>query len=154
MVNPIHGGGIGPSMLSGRLAAEKALEALKEGNVSKESLWQYNVRYMQRYGGKQAGLDILRLLLQNISDDDLNFGLKNRLLKEEDILRTSMLGDLHLSIKDKAERALKGMGRPGFLMRLEKTASQMRKIKALYREYPSPKGLERWKREVASVYES
>jgi len=154
LVNPIHGGGIGPSMLSGRLAAEKALEALKEGNVSKESLWQYNVRYMQRYGGKQAGLDILRLLLQNISDDDLNFGLKNRLVKEEDILRTSMLGDLHLSIKDKAERALKGMGRPGFLMRLEKTASQMRKIKALYREYPSPKELERWKRKVASVYES
>jgi flavin-dependent dehydrogenase len=141
-------------MLSGRLAAETAVEALREGNVSRESLWRYNVRYMQRYGGKQAGLDILRLLLQNISDDDLNFGLKNRLVREEDILRTSMLGDLHLSIKDKAGRVLKGLGRPGFLMRLEKTASKMRGIKVLYQEYPSPKELGRWRRRIESVYES
>ena len=154
LVNPIHGGGIGPSMLSGRLAAQVAVEALEKGDVSKEALWQYNIRYMQSYGAKQAGLDIFRLFLQNISDDELNFGMKNRLVKEEDVLRTSMTGNLQLSIIDKAGRALKAMARPGFLMKLEKTATKMREIKALYQRYPAPSDFERWKHSVASIYES
>jgi len=154
LVNPIHGGGIGPSMLSGKLAAETAAEALQKGNVSREGLWKYNVKYMQSYGAKQASLDIFRLLLQSISDNDLDFGLKNGLVREEDVLRTSMMGDLHMSIRSKAERALKGAGRLGFLIRLEKTASKMREIKNLYQKYPSPKDFEQWKQNVASIYES
>ncbi len=154
LVNPIHGGGIGPSMLSGKLAAETAVEALEKGDVRREAFWQYNIKYMQSYGAKQASLDIFRLLLQNISDDDLNFVMKNRLVKEEDVLRASLTGDLRLSIRDKAGRALKGAGDPGLLMRLEKAAGKMREIKALYQEYPSPEDFEHWKRKVNSVYES
>lgn len=154
LVNPIHGGGIGPSMLSGKLAAETAVEALEKRDVRREALWQYNIKYMQSYGAKQASLDIFRLLLQSISDNDLNFGMKNGLVKEEDVLRASLTGDLQLGIRDKAERTLKAAGRPGLLMRLEKTAGKMREIKALHQDYPSPKGFENWKRKVDSVYES
>ena len=154
LVNPIHGGGIGSSMLSGTLAAETAVEALEKGDVRREVLWQYSVKFMQSYGAKQASLDIFRLLLQSMPDDDLNFGMKNRLVREEDMLRASMTGDLRLSLRDKADRALKGAGRPGLLMRIEKTAGKMREIKALYQDYPFPKDFEDWKRKVNSVYES
>lgn len=154
LVNPIHGGGIGPSMLSGKLAAETAVEALERGDVGREALWQYNVGYMQSYGAKQASLDIFRLLLQRLSDDELNFGMRHGLVREEDVLHTSMIGDLRLSAKDKAERILKSMRRPRFLMKLEKTARRMREIKALYRDYPPPSGFERWKHSVDSVYRS
>jgi len=153
-VNPIHGGGIGSSMLSGKLAAETAVEALEKGDVRREVLWQYSVKFMQSYGAKQASLDIFRLLLQSMPDDDLNFGMKNRLVREEDMLRASLTGDLRLSLRDKADRALKGAGRPGLLMRIEKTAGKMREIKALYQDYPFPKDFEDWKRKVNSVYES
>jgi len=84
----------------------------------------------------------------------LNFGMKNRLVKEEDVLRASLAGDLRLSARDKAERALRGAGKLGLLLRLEKTADMMREIKALYQEYPPPEHFERWKRKVNSVYES
>jgi len=154
LVNPIHGGGIGPSMLSGKLAAETAVEALEKQGVQREALWQHNVKYMQSYGVKQASLDIFRRLLQSTSDDELNFGMKNRLVKEEDVLRTSLAGDLRLSARDKAERALRGAGRLGFLLKLEKTADKMREIKALYQEYPSSEHFEHWKRKVNSVYGS
>lgn len=154
LVNPIHGGGIGPSMLSGKLAVETALEALEKGDASRGGLWQYNVKYMQSYGAKQASLDIFRLLLQVISDDDLNFSMKNRLVREEDVLWTSLMGDLRLSTKDKVERVLKGAGRPGLLMKMEKTASKMRKIKALYQTYPSLHEFDAWKQKVASIYKS
>jgi len=151
LVNPIHGGGIGPSMLSGKLAAETAVEALEKGDVRRKALWQYNVKYMQSYGAKQASLDIFRLLLQGISDDELNFGMKSGLVKEEDVLQASLIGDLRLSARDKAERALKSVGRLGLLMKLEKTASKMREIKALYQNYPSPEDFERWKHKVDSI---
>jgi flavin-dependent dehydrogenase len=154
LVNPIHGGGIGPSMLSGKLAVETTLKALEKGDASRGGLWQYNVKYMQSYGAKQASLDIFRLLLQVISDDDLNFSMKNRLVREEDVLWTSLMGDLRLSTKDKVERVLKGAGRPGLLMKLEKTASKMRKIKALYQTYPSLHEFDAWKQKVASIYKS
>lgn len=154
LVNPIHGGGIGPSMLSGKLAAETAVEALEKQDMQRETLWQYNVKYMQSYGVKQASLDIFRRLLQSTSDDELNFGMKNRLVKEEDVLRASLAGDLQLSARDKAERALRGAGKLGLLLKLEKTADRMREIKALYQEYPSSEYFEHWKRKVNSVYES
>ncbi|MEM3019405.1 MAG: geranylgeranyl reductase family protein, partial [Candidatus Bathyarchaeia archaeon] len=35
-VNPIHGGGIGPSMTGGKMAAEAAVEALEKGEASRE----------------------------------------------------------------------------------------------------------------------
>jgi len=154
LVNPIHGGGIGPSMLSGKLAAETAVKALEKQDVRREALWQYNIKYMQSYGVKQASLDVFRRLLQSTPDDELNFGMKNRLVKEEDVLRASQAGDLRLSARDKAVRALRGAGKLGLLLKLEKTADKMREIKALYQEYPSSEDFEHWKRKVNSVYGS
>jgi len=152
LVNPIHGGGIGPSMLSGRLAAEAATDAIALGDLSRDGLWQYNIDYMKEYGGKQAGLDIFRIFLQSIVDDELNYGMKHQLVKREDVLKASLTGSLKLSITDKAERAFKNLGRLGFLIRLRNTAKKMRQIKKMYLEYPSPKDLERWKTKVVTIY--
>jgi len=152
LVNPIHGGGIGSSMLSGRLAAETAADALASGDFSRDGLWQYNIDYMKEYGGKQAGLDIFRIFLQSINDDELNYGMKHQLVKQEDVLKASLTGSLKLSITDKAERAFKNLGKLGFLIRLRNTAKKMREIKKTYLEYPSPKDLEPWKINVAKIY--
>jgi flavin-dependent dehydrogenase len=147
-VNPIHGGGIGPSMMGGTLAGEAIVEALEKGDTTSEGLWQYNVRYMQSYGAKQAGLDIFRLfLLQGVSDEEINYGMKYKLITEEDILKTSMGENVRLNITEAARRALKGLGKLSLLRRLRNAAKLMREIKALYRNYPtSPKDFEKWKR--------
>ena len=152
LVNPIHGGGIGPSMLSGRLAAETAADAITSGDLTRDGLWQYNIDYMKKYGGKQAGLDIFRIFLQSISDDEIDYGMKRRLVKREDVLKASLTGSLKLSITDKAERAFKNIGRLGFLIQLRNTAKKMRQIKKMYLEYPSPKDFERWKTKVVEIY--
>jgi digeranylgeranylglycerophospholipid reductase len=47
--NPIHGGGIGPSMISGKLVAQTLNEAFEHNDFSRETLWPYNVKYMQTY---------------------------------------------------------------------------------------------------------
>jgi len=149
-VNPIHGGGIGPSMMGGKLAGETIAEALEKNDVSREGLWQYNVKYMRFYGAKQAGLDIFRLfLLQSVTNEDINYGLKYRLVTEEDVLKVSMGEKLHLNIAEKTLRAFRGMGKLSLLRRLRDVANLLKKMKTLYLNYPtSPEDFEEWQKKT------
>ena len=151
-VNPIHGGGIGPSMMGGKIAAEVITEALGKGLPTREALWRVNVRFMNGYGGKQAGLDVFRLFLQRLSNDDLNYGMRYRLIKEDDVLRTSLGEEIRLNVTDATRRAFSGLGRLTFLKALVSMAKTVKKAKALYSEYPSsPQGLQEWKTQVEKL---
>ncbi len=154
LVNPIHGGGIGPSMLSGKLASKVAIEALSDGPPSEKALWEYNIRYMTSYGAKQASLDIFRILLQSLKDDDINYGMKHQLIKPEDVLETSLKGELKLSITEKADRIFKGLKKIDLLMNLRKISDKMHRAKLLYENYPENKNFKDWIREIKAVYES
>lgn len=152
LVNPIHGGGIGPSMLSGKLAADTADVALRKEDTSREVLWGLNTSYMKMYGAKQAGLDVFRLLLQSISDEELNFGIKQQLVTPREVLGASMEGELGYSITDKAQKVFRGIGRLGFLNRLRKTADLMHKARLLYLNYPCPDEFQSWKSRAESIF--
>lgn len=144
--NPIHGGGIGPSMIAGVHAGETIIEALEKGDVSQEILWPYNIRYIQSYGAKQAGLDIFRFFLQGLGDDDLNYGVKYRLITKDDLLKASMGGEVRLNITEKTRRAFRGLRKLSMLKKLRDAANLMKKVKAWYQDYPtSPQGFENWK---------
>jgi flavin-dependent dehydrogenase len=154
-VNPIHGGGIGPSMKGGTIAGETITQALDSGEVSRDALWQYNVRYMQSYGAKQAGLDVFRLLLQKLRNQDLNYGLKHHLITKEDLLKTSMGEDLRLNITEKTRRVFKGIGKLPLLRKLVAAAKLMNKLKTLYKNYPtSPKRFREWTEKTRRLIEA
>ena len=142
--NPIHGGGIGPSMLAGKMAVEIGAKGIEQGDVSQSSLWRYNSEFMFDYGAKCAGLDVFRLFLQKCSDTDLNFGMENRIIKEDDILAASMGENLRLNISEKIERLLAGIRRMSFLRALRMTANNMRIIKKYYKSYPNEKEFPEW----------
>jgi geranylgeranyl reductase family protein len=147
-VNPIHGGGIGPSMMGGNLAGKAIVEALENNDVSRESLWQYNREYMKSYGAKQAGLDIFRLfLLKSVGNEEMNYGMKYNLLTEQDLFKASLGEDLNLNITEKTRRMFYGMGKLSMLRRLRDAASLLKKMKRLYLDYPaSPKDFEPWRK--------
>ncbi|HDQ06896.1 MAG TPA: NAD(P)/FAD-dependent oxidoreductase [Candidatus Bathyarchaeota archaeon] len=151
-VNPIHGGGIGPSMMGGAKAAEVIIEALEKGDVSRESLWPYTGMFMAEYGAKQAGLDIFRILLQRLSNKEMNYGMRHHLITDDDLLKASMGEDLKLNITEKTSRLFKGLGSLSLIKKLNATAKLMREIKALYRNYPSsPEGLRKWEAETQAL---
>jgi flavin-dependent dehydrogenase len=146
LVNPIHGGGIGPSMLGGYLAGKTIIEALERGDVSQKSLWPYNCRYMEKYGAKQAGLDVFRVFLMTCHDEDLNYGMKYRLLTEEDVLKASLGEEFHLKITETAKRVFRGLRRIGVLNRLRITVNMMKRVKVHYGNYPeNSEGFEKWR---------
>ncbi len=156
LVNPIHGGGIGPSMLSGFYAGKSIIAALEKGEPSQNALWGYNRAYMDAYGYKQASLDVFRMFLIGSSDEDLNYGMNCKLVTEDDVLKAAMGDDFHLNITETAKRVFKGRKRLGFLNKLRLTVKLMREVRAHYKLYPtSPEGFETWRLEtVKSVKEA
>lgn len=154
LVNPIHGGGIGPSMLSGFLAGKTIVEALEKGDVSQGSLWPYNCRYNEMYGVKQAGLDVFRMLLLTSRDEDLDYGMNYQLLTEEDVLKAGLGDDFHLKTTETVKRVFRGLKRISFLNKLRLTVNMMKQVRAHYRNYPeTPEGFERWRMQTQTLFE-
>lgn len=153
LVNPIHGGGIGPSMLSGFLAGKTIVEALEKGDASQEALWPYNCRYMEVYGAKQARLDVFRYFLVATSDEELNFGMSRKLLTEGDVLKAGLGEDFHLNVTETTRRVSRGLRRVGFLKRLRLTVKLMNRVKAHYKDYPeASEGFGRWRAETERLF--
>lgn len=153
LVNPIHGGGMGPSMISGKIAAEVASYAISSDDVSKKSLWRYNIEYMRSYGAKQASLDVFRVFLQSLSNRELNYGMKYQLIKDRDVLKTSIEGELKLSLSEKILRLFSGFGNLRLVIKLKKIAEKMRDVKNLYMKYPSINGFESWRGKVRRIFQ-
>ena len=153
LANPIHGGGIGPSMLSGYLAGKTVVEALEKDDVSRKLLWSYNCKYMDMYGAKQAGLDVFRMFLLTSRDEDLNYGMKYKLLTEGDVLKAGLGEKFRLRITDKTVRVFRGLRRIRFLNKLRHTVNLMGDVKAHYRSYPeAPEGFREWRMKRETLF--
>jgi geranylgeranyl reductase family protein len=151
--NPIHGGGIGPSMLSGYLAGGTIVGALEKGVASREAMWSYNGEYMKAYGTKQAGLEVFRRLLLSVDDEDLNYAMAYEVLTEEDVLKVGMGEDLRLNITEKARRVFRGIKRVGLLNKLRLTVKFMRQVKSHYQRYPeTPEGFTKWQAATETLF--
>ena len=154
LVNPIHGGGIGPSMLSGFFAGKKIAEALENGEPTQSSLWGYNRMYMDSYGKKQASLDIFRMFLISSNDEDLNYGMNYKLVTENDVLKASMGDEFHLNVTEAATRVFRGRKRLGFLRKLKTTIDMMRQVRVHYDVYPNaPEDFEAWRLKTVELIE-
>jgi geranylgeranyl reductase family protein len=152
--NPIHGGGIGPSMMGGSTAGKTIIEAMGREDLSREGLWSYNIRYMKSYGARQAGLDIFRLFLHRIDDDDLNYGMRHRLITEEDLLKAEMGGDIRINVTEATRRIFRGLGKLSLLKNLRDAANLLKKVRDHYKKYPiSPQGFDEWKRKARDLIE-
>jgi len=154
-VNPIHGGGIGSSMLGGVHAGQVASEAIERNDTSMESLWDYNPRYMESYGIKQASLDVFRWFLLNVTNDDIDFAFKKGIVKGIDLLSVSITGKMEIGTGEKFKRLISGIGKVPLLMRVNKVAKLMEQIKELYSQYPAtPKGLADWNARLFPIYDA
>jgi hypothetical protein len=108
---------------------------------------------MEAYGVKQAGLDVFRLVLLSSGDEDLNYGMRFKLLVEEDILRVGLGEDFSLKITETARRAFRGLRRVRFLNRLRLTVGLMRRVRAHYMNYPeTPEGFDEWSAGTAALF--
>ncbi|TFG04261.1 MAG: NAD(P)/FAD-dependent oxidoreductase, partial [Promethearchaeota archaeon] len=154
-VNPLHGGGIDPSMRAGFYAANTALAALEDDNFSLHKLWEYNQKIMTSFGAEFASLDLLRIVLQKLTNQSLNFGLEKELLSGEEILQIAEKGNLNLSLLSIATKAIKGFSNPKLLLDLNYLRIKMNEINKHYRDFPGDiENFETWKLKTLQIYEN
>jgi len=145
--NPIHGGGIGPSLVSSYCATDVLIGALEErGEASLNSLWSYHRAYHKAYGAKQASLDVLRIYLQSLSNEDLDFVIEKKVVTDEELSEMGYRGELLPTIISKATRVFRLLTRPSLLLELKAVKEYMDRARGLYENYPrSPSEFEEWR---------
>ncbi|NHJ20657.1 MAG: NAD(P)/FAD-dependent oxidoreductase [Candidatus Lokiarchaeota archaeon] len=153
-VNPLHGGGIDPSMRGGFFAANTALNAIEKGDYSVDTLWNYNYEVMTSFGAEFASLDLLRMTLQILSNEDLNFALQQDLLSGEEILEISSTGEFELPLISLVSKAIKGISKPNLLLDLNYLRIRMNEISRHYKNFPlTIEKFEEWKSRAIQVYD-
>lgn len=81
MPKPLDAGGIGPAIIAATIAGKDAVEAIEASDVSEKTLWKYNKDFINDYGYKTAGLEVFRRLLQTLTNDQIDYGMKYFLSK-------------------------------------------------------------------------
>ena len=154
-VNPVHGGGIGSSMISSHIASKYINSALEAGRVDEETLWQANVDYMYAYGAKQAGLDVLRMFMQKLSNSDYEWIIENKVVDGSSVYDLGVRGDLAEKVVYAISTLIKLLGRPSLLNQLRVVRSYMNKARELYTtRYPrSPREVHKWMADVEKLFD-
>ncbi len=155
-VNPIHGGGMGYAMTAAKYASQAIMKAFDTGDFTAKGLWEANIGYMRTTGAKQAGLDILRIYLQTLTNEEVEWAMKTGLATAENVIETSVTGELrklNLSLLDKAKILVSMLGRPTKLVQLLIVGEYMSKAKKAYLNYPKdPSELPKWVDRVEGLY--
>ena len=144
MPKPIDAGGIGPALIAGTILGSNVTQAIEAGDVSEAGLWQYNLDFIEEYGYKTAGLELFRRLVQQMTNDQISYGMKH------------FLGNLDVESISKGEHPdFSGLGKIGMIIRgamnrtvadgLKFTSKENQWLVEHYNNYPtSPDGFEEW----------
>jgi digeranylgeranylglycerophospholipid reductase len=153
MPKPLDAGGIGPALIAGTIIGKNVSDAIESGDVTEKGLWQYNVDYVREYGYKTAGLEVFRRLLQMLTNEQINYGMKHFLgnMDVEAISRGehpdfSMIGKMGMIIRGALNKKLADG--------LRYTTQQNRWLTEHYRNYPkTPEGFEDWNKKLQKTLE-
>jgi len=144
MPKAIDAGGIGPALIAGAIIGNNVVQAIEGNDVSEASLWQYNIDFIKEYGYKTAGLELFRALIQQMTNDQISYGMKH------------FLGNLDVESISKGEHPdFSGLGKFGMIIRgvmnktvaksLKYTSEQNQWLVEHYYNYPKdPSGFDKW----------
>ncbi len=149
--NPLSAGGIGPALIGGILAGKAASVAVESSDTSLEGLWNFNVDYVKQYGKSMAGLEVFRIFLQSMNNQDIDYGMRSFITYEEAVEIT--YGRIpELSLTSKVAKLVRGVGALRTFKDLVWTTQKMKELNSIYADYPkSPKDFPQFKQKVVSI---
>ena len=146
MPKPLDAGGIGPAIIAATIAGKDAVEAIESEDVTEKGLWKYNKDYINDYGYKTAGLEVFRRMLQGLTNEQINYGMKH-FLSKMDIDKITNGEHPQFSSVDKLGMVIRGAVNKRLADGLKFTANMNEKLVDLYNNYPSdPQGFQDWQR--------
>ncbi|WP_276300415.1 geranylgeranyl reductase family protein [Halorussus lipolyticus] len=149
-VNPTTGGGIAGAAYAGKYAAEAAIDAMEQGDVSEANLWEYNERVMDHFGARYAGLDVYNIFSTAVDVDDL-MGLLGALPASK-LAEALYSGSANVGWWLKIQTAIKSVGHWDLIYDLYQTKNLADDLIDHYATYPSdPRGLPAWQEKRDSL---
>ena len=148
MPKPIDAGGIGPAIIAGTIIGKNVAEALEANDTSEANLWKYNLDFIKEYGYKTAGLELFRRLVQQMSNEQISYGMKH------------FLGGMDVESISKGEHPdFTGLGKIGMIIRgalnqtvakgLKFTSTENQWLVEHYNNYPKePQGFDDWNKSL------
>ncbi|MHA1188055.1 MAG: NAD(P)/FAD-dependent oxidoreductase, partial [Candidatus Heimdallarchaeota archaeon] len=150
IVNPLHGGGLSPSLTTGYFAGKLAAELVPNEKLTEEDLWSYNTQIMQRYGLRYSLLDLYRILLQNIPDDELSEAFLEEYLPLGMIFYAREY-DLLLNLSRELGHVWKEVPNKRFQL-LAQAIEDVNNITSIYPE--TPDGTINWAKRYSKIYDN
>lgn len=151
MPKPLDAGGIGPAIIAATIAGKDAVEAIEMGDTSEDGLWKYNTDFVNDYGYKTAGLEVFRRMLQGLSNDQINYGMKH-FLSKMDVDKITNGEHPQFSALNKLDILIRGALNKKLAENMKYTASVNERLMLHYRNYPnSPAGFPHWEKLLKNI---
>lgn len=153
MPKPLDAGGIGPAIVAATIAGKHAVHAVEAADYSETSLWSYNSEFIDCYGYKTAGLEVFRRMLQGLSNDQINYGMKH-FLSRFDIDKITDGEHPEFSMLDKFSIFIRGAINKRLADDLKHTAEVNKKLVEHYNNYPDrPEKFLEWQKKLLKYME-
>jgi len=146
MPKPLDAGGIGPAIIAATIAGRDAVEAIEANDTTEKELWKYNKDYVTDYGYKTAGLEVFRRMLQGLTNDQIDYGMKH-FLSKMDVDKITDGEHPEFGIVNKVGMFIRGALNKKLAENLKYTASTNEKLMHHYQNYPDdPEHFLDWQR--------
>ena len=136
MPKPLDAGGIGPAIIAATIAGRDAVEAIEANDTTEKELWKYNKDYVSDYGYKTAGLEVFRRMLQGLTNDQIDYGMKH-FLSKMDVDKITNGEHPEFGTINKVGMFVRGALNKKLAESLKYTASTNEKLMQHYHNYPA-----------------
>ncbi|WP_129114951.1 geranylgeranyl reductase family protein [Halegenticoccus tardaugens] len=144
-VNPTTGGGIPGAAKSAHWAAKRAVAAISDGDVSEESLWEYNREVMTSFGKSFAAIDLYNIWGGSHEVDEL-VKIVSSLPGQQLADAVARSGTSSMGLGLKLKTLAKTFGYWDELYELYRIQRKAAEIRDQYNAYPaSPRGFDAWR---------
>src|ERR671918_1253592 len=151
MPKPLDAGGIGPAIIAATIAGKDAVEAIEAEDVTEKGLWKYNKDYINDYGYKTAGLEVFRRMLQGLSNDQINYGMKH-FISKFDVEKITNGEHPEFGLVGKMGLAFASVMNQKLAASLKRTAELNASLVRHYNEYPgTPDGFAEWQNSLMEI---
>lgn len=150
MTVPMTGSGICASMRAGLLLAETVMED-KDEVYSRETLWNYNRKYILHFGQSFASIDILKNIMLCTEVEGVNFLFDKGIITESDMAFGKGKEEGGMSFSDMVARATRGISNLPVLLRTAGALTKGDNVKKVYQSIPETydeKAVLKWKQDV------
>ncbi|MCY3410401.1 MAG: NAD(P)/FAD-dependent oxidoreductase [Candidatus Heimdallarchaeota archaeon] len=143
--DPLTAEGHGPALLAGYYAGSAIAKVIHLMKISREDLWEYNVKLQLEIGAESAVSYAITRFLENIGEAGFRFIFSRDLLSKND-LEIILAGDeIKVTPFSIIRKIILSFPRFDLLFKLYKLSTKLDKLKKIYSDYPKdPENLVNW----------